>query len=42
MTFTPIGSQTRDKNEISRKSQEVSHIAQNYNKEKTQYIKKPG
>jgi len=41
MTFTPIGSQTRDKNEISRKSQEVSHIAQNYNREKTQYIKKP-
>jgi hypothetical protein len=29
--FTPIGSQTRDKNELPRKSQCVSNIAQNWN-----------
>jgi hypothetical protein len=31
MTFTPIGSQTKGKNELSRKSTVVSHIAQNVN-----------
>ena len=39
MTFTPIGSQTNNKNKISSKDKTTSHIAQNYNKEKTQYIK---
>jgi hypothetical protein len=29
--FTPIGSQTRDKNLISEKSSTTSHIAQNWN-----------
>jgi hypothetical protein len=38
MTFTPIGSQTKDTNKISGKSTNTSHIAQNYNNE-TQYIK---
>jgi hypothetical protein len=37
MTFTPIGSQTKKKNEISSKSQKISHIAQNIND--LQYIK---
>jgi len=40
MTFTPIGSQTRDVNKISSKSQNTSHIAQNYNgKSELNYIK---
>ena len=40
MTFTPIGSQTKGKNELSRKSAvSVSHIAQNVNEASTnQYI----
>jgi hypothetical protein len=38
MTFTPIGSQTKNANKVSSKSTTTSHIAQNYNKE-TQYIK---
>jgi hypothetical protein len=37
MTFTPIGSQTKDKNKISEKSKTTSHIAQNIND--YQYIK---
>ena len=41
MTFTPIGSQTKGNNKISRKDNdklETSHIAQNYNANETQYI----
>ncbi len=39
LTFTPIGSQTRGKNLISRKSYDTSHIAQNVNEASTnQYI----
>ena len=38
MTFTPIGSQTKGKNEASRKSSQVSHIAQNVNENEYQVI----
>jgi hypothetical protein len=41
MTFTPIGSQTKGVNKISKKDDktlETSHIAQNYNPNETQYI----
>jgi hypothetical protein len=38
MTLTPIGSQTRGKNEVSRKSSQVSHIAQNVNENEYQVI----
>jgi len=41
MTFTPIGSQTKGNNKISKKDNdklETSHIAQNYNANETQYI----
>jgi hypothetical protein len=31
LTFTPIGSQTRDKNRLQRKDDCISHIAQNWN-----------
>jgi hypothetical protein len=31
LSFTPIGSQTRDENRLSSKSDKISHIAQNYN-----------
>jgi hypothetical protein len=31
LSFTPIGSQTRDKNRLSRKTDGTSHIAQNWN-----------
>ena len=31
LSFTPIGSQTRDKNRLSRKTDGTSHIAQQYN-----------
>ncbi len=37
MTFTPIGSQTRKENQISKKSAATSHIAQNIN-DNPQYI----
>jgi hypothetical protein len=43
LNFTPIGSQTRDKNELPKKSQNVSNIAQNWNvgpsQDKIEYIK---
>ena len=36
MTFTPIGSQTKGANKISKKDEETSHLAQNIND--AQYI----
>jgi hypothetical protein len=38
LTFTPIGSQTKGENKISEKSYSTSHIAQNVNESKNQYI----
>ena len=38
MTFTPIGSQTKGSNKISKKDEETSHLAQNINANETQYI----
>ena len=38
MTFTPIGSQTKGANKISKKDEETSHLAQNINANETQYI----
>ena len=38
MTFTPIGSQTKGINKISKKDEETSHLAQNINANETQYI----
>jgi hypothetical protein len=38
LTFTPIGSQTKGKNLISEKSYNTSHIAQNVNENRNQYV----
>jgi len=38
MTFTPIGSQTKGVNKISKKDEETSHLAQNINANEIQYI----
>jgi hypothetical protein len=38
MTFTPIGSQTKGVNKISKKDEEISHLAQNINANEIQYI----
>jgi len=38
MTFTPIGSQTKGVNKISKKDEETSHLAKNINANEIQYI----